>query len=202
MALRHGHSTQMRGYALLALPLAAVIGACTSCSSSVPQAAPVQSPASASAPASLPVQSPAAAPSAAQLNKTTGSSAPASAATKTAGSTPAKPVPTASATRGEVNPLSSAATSGSGSASFKQLPGSAPVLSASTTALYAAVAAQNPKAARKALKAGAELEAQDSRGNTPLMRAVLNRDQKVAKTLIRTLVPCRMQKIRPRIRPS
>ncbi|MEF9872828.1 MAG: ankyrin repeat domain-containing protein [Glutamicibacter sp.] len=187
MALHTGLSTHRRGIALLALPLAAVIGACTSCAASSPQAhevssTPVPAPSSSSATEkSLPAPSKAAASSSVPLPAPTGNNAtaptttPSNSAKQPAG-TPAKP----ESSKTSLSPLASGANTG---ASIKALPSSAAEMSKATTQLFAAVNRGKLKDVKSALKDGADLDAQDEAGRTALMRAVINKNPAIAKTL-------------------
>ncbi|KUM29205.1 hypothetical protein AQ436_05765 [Arthrobacter sp. EpRS66] len=60
----------------------------------------------------------------------------------------------------------------------------APALPAASRKLYAAIESGNLKDVKKSLKSGADLSVQDDAGRTPLMRAVIVKNEQIAKTLL------------------
>lgn len=170
---------------LLALPLAAVLGACTACGQGAPQSEQVVSTPSASvkessAPATTEKKSEKQVEPA-KPSESERSSSPKSTAGDATSQAPESSTPETSESSPTVAPLS---TGDSAAGSVTVLPTAAAQFSKPTQALYTAVKSGSVKDVRKALKDGADVNAQDSAGRTPMMRAVIDENPSIAKQLL------------------
>ena len=89
--------------------------------------------------------------------------------------------PSTSASQSTLSPLASGAASG---ASLQAVPSATSELPAASRKLFTAIDAGNLKDVKTALKDGADLRVTDDAGRTPLMRAVIVKNEQIAKTLL------------------